>query len=149
MHMLIIFQDQVVNHQQVILLILLAKKLMRIEQELLTVIQVKLRKYFTQISILLICCSIISRQPDQPVFFCPHFCFSRIQSSLKCISFMIHFTLMVIKLTIFCPMSVVTLMYKEGLMFHELTGDPHDSSAVQSALRLQLRQARLAKKKPT
>ena len=46
-------------------------------------------------------------------------------------------------------MSVVTLMYKEGLMFHELTGDPHDSSAVQSALRLQLRQARLAKKKPT
>ena len=34
-------------------------------------------------------------------------------------------------------------------MFHELTGDPHDSSAVQSALRLQLRQARLAKKKPT
>ena len=34
-------------------------------------------------------------------------------------------------------------------MFYELTGDPHDSSAVQSALRLQLRQARLAKKKPT
>ena len=37
----------------------------------------------------------------------------------------------------------------EGLMFHELTGYPHDSNAVQSALRLQLRQARLAKKKPT
>ena len=34
-------------------------------------------------------------------------------------------------------------------MFHELTGYPHDSNAVQSALRLQLRQARLAKKKPT
>ena len=32
-----------------------------------------------------------------PSFFCPHFCFSRIQSSLKCISFMTHFTLMVIK----------------------------------------------------
>ena len=28
-------------------------------------------------------------------------------------------------------------------MFHELTGDPHDSSAVQSALRLQLRQAQV------
>ena len=34
-------------------------------------------------------------------------------------------------------------------MFNELTGYPHDSNTVQSALRLQLRQARLAKKKPT
>ena len=33
-------------------------------------------------------------------------------------------------------------------MFHELTGYPHDSNAVQSALRLQLRQARLKRNPP-
>ena len=34
-------------------------------------------------------------------------------------------------------------------MFHELTGYPHDSKQCRNSLRLQLRQARLAKKKPT
>ena len=79
-------------------------------------------------------------------FSCSDFCFSRIQSSLGCITFMMHFTLMEVNLTSLL-MSQFTPW--EGLMFYELTGDPHDSSAVQSALRLQLRQARLAKKKPT
>ena len=78
-----------------------------------------MRKYFTQISILLICCSIISRQPDQPVFFCPLFCFSRIQSSLKCISFMTHFTLMEIKLTTFWSNSVYL---ERGLCFMNWLG---------------------------
>ena len=36
-------------------------------------------------------CSIISCQPEGPVFFV-HIFFSRIQSSLGCITFMIHFT---------------------------------------------------------
>ena len=56
-----------------------------------------LRKNPTPKSNLFIYCSLISRQPEGPVFFCPQFCFSRIQSSLKCISYMTHFTLMVLK----------------------------------------------------
>ena len=78
-----------------------------------------LRKNHTPESILCINCSFISRQPEEPVFFCPYFCFSRIQSSLKCISFMIHFTLMEIKLTTFCSNSVYL---ERGLCFMNWLG---------------------------